>query len=351
MGRRALTDLPLAAFEDLAESHGAPRFAGRNLRRWVFPLRARDYESMTDLSRSFRQALAAEHPVRRTRVKSQREDAGGTIAFLLELHDGQTVETVLIPEGERVTVCVSTQVGCPVACVFCASGLLGLRRNLSPGEIIEQVLTVQERLPEGRSVSNVVVMGIGEPTLNMDALLQSLETWNSPEGLGLGARRITVSTVGYPKQMDRLAALGKEFGLAISLHAARQELRERLLPGTKGVAPAELVSAARRYHRATGRRVTFEYVLMRDENATPQHARDLANLLRGVSCIVNLIPVNAVDGLPYRRPSDQDITAFRIVLEQAGVNVTQRKTRGDGIQAACGQLRLRDLEAGTQARE
>jgi len=336
----ALTGLPLDRFEALAEELGEPRFAGRNLLRWVFQRRAETYDAMSDLSRPFRARLAERHVVRGSRVVADRHDGGGTRAFVLELADGRTIETVLIPEDDRRTVCVSTQVGCPVACVFCASGLNGLLRNLSAGEIVEQVLHVQDRLPPGESVSNVVVMGIGEPTMNLTNLAQALATWNDPNGLGIGARRITISTVGYPRRVDRLADLGKEFGLAISLHAPRQELRARLVPNAGRIPLAEVIAAARRYFDRTGRRVTFEYVLLGGINAGPREAAELAALLRGLPCHVNLIPVNAVDGLPYVRPAPDQIERFKRALLDAGLDATVRWPRGDGIAAACGQLRL-----------
>jgi 23S rRNA (adenine2503-C2)-methyltransferase len=341
MSPRSLTDLPLDAFEPLSEELGEPRFAGRNLRRWVFERRAPSFDAMSDLSKRFRDALAQRFVVRRTSIAADRSDPGGTRAFVLRLADGRSIETVLIPEEERRTVCVSTQVGCPVACVFCASGLEGLVRNLTPGEVVEQVLHVQDALPRGESVTNVVVMGIGEPTMNLSALEQALQTWNDPRGLGIGARRITVSTVGYPQRIDRLAQLRREIGLAISLHAPRQELRQRLVPNGGQVPIESIVAAARRWFGATGRRVTFEYVLMAGVNDSPREARELAALLRGLPCHVNLIPVNPVDGLPYVRPAPDVTERFKTILLSAGLDATVRHPRGDGIAAACGQLRLR----------
>jgi 23S rRNA (adenine2503-C2)-methyltransferase len=296
---------------------------------------------MTDLSKRFREQLAARFRVRRGEVVAERADPGGTRCFVVKLADGNTIETVLIPEEDRRTVCVSTQVGCPVACVFCASGLDGLIRNLTPGEIVEQVLLVQDALPEGERVSNVVVMGIGEPTMNLSALSQALETWNDPRAVGIGARRITISTIGYPARIDRLAALRKEFGLAISLHAPRQDLREKLVPNGGQVPLAELIAAARRYFDATGRRITFEYVLIEGQNASEREAQELARLLAGLSCHVNLIPVNPVEGLPWRRPPPDAIERFKAILLRAGLDATVRHPRGDGIAAACGQLRLK----------
>jgi 23S rRNA (adenine2503-C2)-methyltransferase len=349
---RSLTDLGLDEFERVAEELGEPRFAGRNLLRWVYERRATSFDAMTDLARRFRARLAGRFRVRAGEVLSERADPGGTRAFALRLRDGNVIETVLIPEEERRTVCVSTQVGCPVACVFCASGLDGLVRNLTAGEIVEQVLHAQDALPPGEAVTNVVVMGIGEPTMNFHALAQALKTWNDPRGLGLGARRITVSTVGFPRGIDRLASLGKEFGLAISLHAPRHELRRRLVPNAGRVPLEEIVAAARRFFEATGRRVTFEYVLLAGLNASASEALALAQLLRGLPCHVNLIPVNPVQGLPYERPAPEEIDRFRRVLLAAGLDATVRHPRGEGIAAACGQLRLHaaGLRAGEHAR-
>ena len=348
----SLTGVPTERFEALAEELGEKRFVGRNLMRWVFQRCAASFDAMTDLSRGLRERLAERFVVRGSRIVADRADPGGTRAFVVELADGKTIETVLIPEEGRRTVCVSTQVGCPVACVFCASGLDGLLRNLTVGEIVEQVLHVQDCFVGDEPLSNVVVMGIGEPTMNLTNLAQALSTWNDPRGLGIGARRITVSTVGYPKRVDRLAALGKEFGLAISLHAPRQDLRARLVPNAGKIPLEEVLAAARRYFGATGRRVTFEYVLIGGLNASPREARELAQLLRGLPCHVNLIPVNPVDGLPWVRPAPDEIERFKATLLAAGIDATVRWPRGDGIAAACGQLRLHvEKDRGEKDRE
>jgi 23S rRNA (adenine2503-C2)-methyltransferase len=206
-------------------------------------------------------------------------------------------------------------------------------------------MLVQDQLPEGESVSNIVVMGMGEPTMNLAALLRALELWNHPQALGLGARRITISTVGYPAKIRRLAETGKEFGLAVSLHAADRQLREKLLPGAGRIDLQELLQATREFFRVTGRRVTFEYTLLRGLNDAPEQALLLAQLLHGQPCAVNLIPVNPVEGLPYQRPPQNAIDQFRNLLRQQGVHVTRRRTRGDDIAGACGQLRLQELRA------
>lgn len=339
---QALTDLTPAGLQEYAHSLGQPRFTGKNLARWIYQRRARDFEQMTDLSRAFRETLQRQATLRQISLVTQREDPAGTTAMVLRLRDGKTIETVLIPEEDRRTVCVSTQVGCAVGCVFCASGLNGLLRNLSPGEIVEQVLWVQDLLPAGENVTNIVVMGIGEPTMNLPALLQALAVWNDPQAMGIGARRITISTVGYPTKVRRLADQEKEFGLAISLHAPRQDLRAKLLPGAAKIALPELLQAARYYFQKTGRRVTFEYTLLAGINDHLRDAEDLARLLRGFPAAVNLIPVNPVEGLPYARPSRTVTDEFRRILVEQGIRVTRRRTRGDGIAAACGQLRLQE---------
>jgi 23S rRNA (adenine2503-C2)-methyltransferase len=250
---------------------------------------------------------------------------------------------VLIPEGERTTLCVSSQVGCPVACVFCASGLLGVRRNLTAGEIVTQVLCARDLLPEGRTLTNLVVMGLGEPMLNLDNLLPALERIHDHKGIDLGARRITVSTSGLPRQMDRFAEAPHAYNLAVSLHAADDALRRRLVPTAKATVQ-EIVAAARRYQQKKGREVTFEVVLLEGVNDRPEDAMVMAETVAGSTCTVNLIPWNPVDAIAgLRRPSPQRVDAFAAALRRGGVNVTVRRQRGADKSAACGQLRLRGL--------
>lgn len=251
---------------------------------------------------------------------------------------------VLIPEGERTTLCLSTQVGCPVACVFCASGLDGVRRNLTAAEIVEQFLLAREELGE-RPLTNLVAMGLGEPMLNLEALERAMAMVSEPEGLGFSPRRITISTSGHPDRVRRFAGRARPYNLAISLHAADADLRRRLVP-TATASPRELVEAALHWFAATGREPTFEVVLLADENDAPAHARALVALLDGIQATVNLIPWNPVEGtpLPLATPAPDRVEAFRAILAAAGLKVTVRRRRGTDRDAACGQLRLRRLE-------
>jgi 23S rRNA (adenine2503-C2)-methyltransferase len=283
-------------------------------------------------------------PVRSASVATRDLAEDGTEKLLLRLQDGESVECVIIPEGERTTLCVSSQVGCPVGCVFCASGLLGVRRNLTAGEIVCQVLCARDLLPEGRALTNLVVMGLGEPMLNLDALLPALDRIHDPQGLDLGARRITVSTSGLPRQMDRFAEAEPAYNLAVSLHAADDTLRQRLVPTAKHPV-REIVAAARRYQQKKGREVTFEVVLLEGVNDRPEDAAVMASVLHGFACTVNLIPWNPVDAIPaLRRPAPQRVDAFAAALSRSGLNVTVRRQRGADRSAACGQLRLRTLQ-------
>ncbi len=341
--RGALTELDDDGLRATVERHGGKPFQARQLAHWIYRHGARDAAECRNLPRALAEAVLAETPVRSTTVRTVQRGADDTEKMLIGLADGDAVEAVLIPEGERNTLCVSSQVGCPVACVFCASGLGGVRRNLSTGEIVEQVLHALDRLRAAdRRLTNVVVMGMGEPLLNLDALLPALLRITDPQGVGLGARRITVSTSGYPDRIAKLAACAQQFGLAVSLHAADDRLRKRLVPTAKSPVSA-LVGAARAYAAANNREVTFEVVLLAGVNDSERDARALVTALRGVRCTVNLIPWNPVDAIPdLRRPSPQRVEAFRAHLERGGLKTTTRRQRGADRDAACGQLRLRE---------
>ena len=337
---KAITDCSDAELRGLVQAAGGKPFHARQLAHWVFKHRALTYTGCRNLPKALLSDLAGQLAVATTHI-SQRQVAGDkTLKLLLELQDGETVETVLIPEAERTTLCISTQVGCPVGCIFCASGLLGVRRNLGTGEIVEQVLHAQRELPAGRRLTNLVVMGIGEPMLNLGNLLPALERIHDPDGVNLGARRITVSTSGYPEHIARFAEASHAYGLAISLHAADDDLRKRLVPTTQ-CSVEELVGAARRYFEGTGRRVTFEVVLLSGVNDRPQDADLMASKLRGLSLQVNLLPWNPVAEISeLRRPSPQRVETFQARLRAGGLNVTLRKQRGAECSAACGQLRI-----------
>jgi 23S rRNA (adenine2503-C2)-methyltransferase len=317
-----------------------PAYRAGQVRKWLFQKRAGAFEQMTDLPAALRSQLAAEFQIWSTRIVAHRKAADGAEKLLLELHDGERIECVLLRDDKQhCTVCVSTQVGCAMGCTFCATGLDGVVRNLSTGEIIEQMLQLQRLLAAHERLSHVVVMGMGEPLLNLDALLPALAAAASRDGLGIGVRRVTISTVGIPAGIHRLAKENCPYHLAVSLHAAGDALRNQLAPANRGFGVAAIMAAADEYFALTGRRVTFECVLLAGVNDQPEHARQMVALLRGRPALVNVIPFNPVPGLPYRTPSPAATATFVEILTQGGVNVNIRYRKGDRIDAACGQLR------------
>ena len=337
----------LDALAEWLAAQGQPAWRGKAIRRWLAAGRAESFAAMTDLPQRLRAALEAEFQIWTTSIAKHTRADDGTEKLLLELHDGQRIECVLLREqgpgaegaGARRTVCISSQVGCAMGCVFCASGIDGVVRNLTTGEIIEQLLRLQALLPADERLSHIVVMGMGEPLANLDRLLPALATAQEPEGLGISQRRITISTVGLPPAIDRLSTEHPVYNLAVSLHAADDELRTRLVPVNKAIGLAEVMAAADRYWEASGRRLTFEYVLLGKLNDQPDHAHRLVKLLGGRAVLVNVIPYNSVAGLPYAEPTQADRERFLDILRAAGVNVHVRRRKGARIDAACGQLR------------
>ena len=326
-----------AELGSLAESLGERKFRGRQLASWLYKQNATNIPEMLNLPAGFRARLDREAVLYRSKIVAASEAPDGTAKFLLELEDGQRIETVLLPYERRVSVCVSTQIGCAVGCVFCATGMAGLVRNLTAGEIVDEVLTAQRQ--GFRRVSHVVYMGMGEPLLNYDHVLKSIEVLNREVGIAM--RHITVSTAGITPRIEELAAEELQLTLAVSLHAPNDHLRQRIMPIAKRYPLRDLLAACKRYAERTHRRVTFEYLLVRGVNDSLSLAYELAALLRGILCNVNLIPYNAVEELPLSRPSQAHIGAFRSVLERAGIAVTRRVERGHAVSAACGQLRSR----------
>lgn len=340
--------LAQAAPSELAawlERAGEPAFRARQIRRWIFQGRAAAIDEMTDLPKHLRERLALEWRLTSSRVLARMDDRDFTKKLLLGLDDGRTVECVLLLDGARRTVCLSTQVGCGMGCVFCASGIGGVVRNLSAGEMVEEFFWLSRLLPPEERLSHVVVMGMGEPMANLDALLAALQTATARDGFGISARHVTISTVGLPGKMARLAASGKPYHLAVSLHAPNDEIRARIVPTAERVPLAEILAAADDYRAATGRQVTFEYVLLSGINDAPEHARELARLLKRRDAMINLIPYNPVPGLPYETPASSRSREFAEILRGAGLVVKIRKRRGAGIDAACGQLRRSAVSA------
>ena len=328
----------LAKFDDWLARRGQPKFRGQQVRKWLFENRA-DFGAMTDLPATLREELAKEFCIFSGSVVKHQQSDDGTDKLLLRLSDGGVVECVLLRDGLRRTICVSSQVGCAMGCVFCASGLDGVERSLTSGEILEQMLQLQRLLPADERLSHIVMMGMGEPLANLDSVMKALAIASSPTGLGISARRITISTVGLPAAIRRMARLDVRYHLAISLHAPNDELRNQLVPVNDKIGVANLLSAADHYFDVTGRKLTFEYVLLAGINDQPEHAKQLAELLAGKVALLNVIPYNPVEGLPYKTPSSETIRQFREILEAHQIVVKFRQRKGDKINAACGQLR------------
>ncbi len=318
-----------------------PAFRAAQLFEWVYQKGAASYDAMTNLPQRLRAELEAGLPIYRSTVATRQESRDGTVKLLLEWPDGATSECVLIPDEDRRTACISTQVGCPVKCVFCASGIGGLQRQLSAGEIVEQAMRVRALCEPDTRLSNIVFMGLGEPLANYDATVAAVRAINAPWGMGIGARKITISTVGVPKNMHRLAEEGLQVTLAISLHAPNDELRRRIIPWAEAIGIEDLVEAANAYFAKTGREVTLEYILLGGVNDQEAHARELARVAKRMRSNVNLIRYNAVQGLHWKGPTSEDAGRFMDALRLAGVNTHMRRSRGLDIDAACGQLRRR----------
>ena len=343
-----LDQLPDALRAWFAE-RGQPPLRVKQVRRSVLAGRAESFEQMSDLPRELRSELAQSFAPLATRVERHLVATDETHKLLLRLPDDRLIECVLIQEPPRRTACVSTQVGCGIGCVFCASGINGVVRNLTVGEIVEQLVRLRNLTPPDGRLSNIVVMGMGEPLANLDNLLEALEIAGHKDGLGIGARHITISTVGLPAKIRRLADLGKQYHLAVSLHAPNDLLRTRIVPTNDKTGIDDIMAAADYFFETTGRQVTYEYVLLGGLNDGPREARGLATLLQGRKAHVNLIPFNDVQGLSYTRPTPEAQTTFIETLRRAGISVKVRKRKGSEIDAACGQLRRQVEEERTLA--
>jgi len=335
-GKPDLTGLLPDELQAFLESLGEPKYRARQLFSWLH--RGASFEEMTDLPRPLRERLAKRavgHPLR---IETQAEAPDGASKFAFRTADERIVETVLIPHERRTTVCVSSQIGCALGCRFCATGQHGLVRDLTAGEIVQQVSGVHSRRPD-RRVTNVVFMGMGEPLANYRAVLRAVHLLNHPWGLRIGARHIAISTCGLPDQIRRLARERLQVALAISLHAATDELRSELVPINRVHPIAEVIAAARFFAEETGRKVAFQYVILPGVNDSPDQARRLARLTRGLPAMVNVIPQNPIRGLP---PAEAAAAArFARLLRERGVAVAVRKSRGADVLGACGQLRAR----------
>jgi 23S rRNA (adenine2503-C2)-methyltransferase len=381
--RHILDDSPQQLQSWMVEQ-GQPSYRAAQVRKWLFEKRARGWDAMTDLPQALRARLAEEFQIWSSEVAVHRKDADGTEKLLLTLADGQSsghppdavrlineagsaannnvettprradgtrsvpatlkgplqVECVLLRDDKgHCSMCISTQVGCAMKCAFCATGIGGLSRNLTTGEILEQMLQLQLLLKPEERLSHIVCMGMGEPLANLDRLMPALAAASAKDGLGIGVRKITISTVGLPLGIRRLAEQNCQYHLAVSLHAPNDALRTQLMPTNRGIGIDAIMSAADEYFEKTGRRVTYEYILLAGVNDGPVEAEQMVDLLRGRPSLVNLIPYNPVSGLHFRTPHPAAVKRFVEILEVGGLNVAIRHRKGAKINAACGQLR------------
>jgi 23S rRNA (adenine2503-C2)-methyltransferase len=314
---------------------GLPQFAGKQLLDWIYDKQVESVDVMTNIAKEKRTLLAQKLCFRRSASIKTQIASDGTIKKLLAWDEGlKQTEVVMIPSKERRTACVSSQIGCPVGCTFCASGLEGLDGNLDVGQIIEQVISLG-----AKEITNVVFMGMGEPLANYNAVTRAIRIINAPWGLGIGARKITISTVGLPTAIERLATFDIPVTLALSLHAPNDDLREELIPWAKFSPIKDIFKACQKYFSATGREITLEYLLLRKVNDRVKEAKELAALCKTLRCNVNLIRYNEVPELQFKRPENAQVKRFQETLRNLGVNAHIRKSRGRDISAACGQLK------------
>jgi 23S rRNA (adenine2503-C2)-methyltransferase len=341
MSRVNLAGLLPSELEDLAVELGASRYRGRQLATWIYRKSVFDLEAMTDLPKDFRAALAERAVVEVPEPERVTPSQDGSQKLVFALAGGSRISSVLMPDDDRMTLCVSTQAGCGFACAFCLTGVMGLERNLTAAEIVGQVLAANRLLdPEGRRATHIVFMGMGEPLANFAALVKSLRILTDAKlGLGYSPRRLTVSTVGLVPGIEKLGREDLKVNLAISLHATTDDVRSRLMPVNRSFDLAALMAAVGRYPLASRQRVFFEYVMLEDVNDTTDDARRLAKLLRGLKAKVNLIPFNDWEGARFRRPPLARILSFQSILLDAGITTTVRWSKGEDIGAACGQLR------------
>ncbi|APJ10835.1 23S rRNA (adenine(2503)-C(2))-methyltransferase RlmN [Bacillus safensis] len=339
----------LHEMKEWLKEEGEKPFRAAQIFEWLYEKRVTSFDDMSNLSKDLREKLKNQFAITTLKTVIKQTSQDGTIKFLFELHDGYTIETVLMRHEYGNSVCVTTQVGCRIGCTFCASTLGGLKRNLEAGEIVAQVLKVQQALDEtDERVSSVVIMGIGEPFDNFDEMLAFLKIINHDNGLNIGARHITVSTSGIIPKIYQFADEQMQINFAVSLHAPNTEIRSRLMPINKAYKLPKLMEAIEYYIQKTGRRVSFEYGLFGGVNDQVHHAEELADLLKGIKCHVNLIPVNYVPERDYVRTPREQIFLFEKTLKERGVNVTIRREQGHDIDAACGQLRAKERQEETR---
>lgn len=339
-----LKDLSLDELKARLKSLKIEPYRAEQIFEWIYQKGAASFGEMTDLPKKLRDYLNDKFRIFSSEtINRQVSKSDGTRKYLFRLGDSETVEAVLIPAKDRRTICLSSQVGCAFGCKFCASGLLGFKRDLRCGEILEQALRIQNDI-KGQRITNVVIMGTGEPLINYDNVMKAVSVLNSPYGFAIGARKITVSTAGFIPGIKRFMEEKEQFELSISLHTASDKVRTCLMPINEKFPLSKLMEVCREYTRKKGRIITFEYVLIKGVNASREDASALSKLLGALNCKVNLIPFNPVSNFEFKPPAEKEICEFQDVLKKHGINSTIRTQRGSDIDAACGQLRLHDLE-------
>ena len=334
---RNIKAMTLPEMTDAVKALGLPGFRAKQIYGWLHK-GVRSYDEMTNLSRELRSRLAEAYPFTTPRVvRRQESQKDGTIKYLWELSDGNCVETVLMRYHYGNTVCISTEVGCPMGCAFCASTIGGLVRRLEPQEMLDEVLFTQ--VDSGLPVSHIVLMGIGEPLDNFDNVMRFLELVNSPEGMNISMRHISLSTCGLVPKIDKLAEKKLQLTLSVSLHAPNDAVRDKIMPVNRAFKTEQLLDACRRYYEATGRRISFEYAMIDGVNDSEEAAKELLRRLKGLPAHFNLIPLNHVEESPLKPSSRAAVARFQKILEDGGVTATVRRTLGGDIDASCGQLR------------
>ena len=345
---KSIFNYNLPQLQQMLSEQGFKSFSAKQVFAWLYKRRVFDVQEMSDLNKGTRQHLSEQYSFDLLALKTKQVSSDGTIKYLFETEDKSLVETVLMSHNYGYSICVTTQLGCSMGCKFCASGLIKKQRDLTTAEMVLQVLQVQKYLDEtDMRISNMVIMGTGEPFDNFDAVMNFIDIVNEDQGLGIGARRITVSTCGIVPAIKKFADLQSQVNLAISLHAPNQEIREELMPIAKAYPLPELMDSLKYYLAKNNRRLTFEYILLKDVNDSVEHAQELAKLIRGMNAYVNLIPYNEVDEHLYKTSSFKQSMKFYDQLKRNHIQVTLRKEHGSDIDAACGQLRSKHIKRGT----
>lgn len=335
-----IKECTLQELKDKLKEWGFSSFHAQQVFPWIYKKGVEDFAGMSDLPAALRSELKKNYFLSSLTLVNRLHSKDGTGKFLFELRDKNLVEAVIIPVSGRIAGCISAQAGCKFACRFCASGLLGFKRNLTCAEMVDEAVYLKNNLPD-KKITHIVFMGIGEPLDNYDAVLKAIRIINSPEGLHIGARRITISTCGLIPGIKRLSEEGLQIELSVSLHAPVDKIRSQIMPINRKYPLKVLLEACRNYIKRTNRQITFEYVLIKGINSDLQSAKKLSIILKTLNCKINLIPANLVKGQNIEPPARKEILSFRDYLLKSGINVTLRRPRGQDIDAACGQLRLR----------